>query len=163
MEEFERILLAHLRKYRLMGPEDCAKLIYQSEFAGEHMISSPEQSLKWIRQEMDEAAPSRGDIYEDIGDGVFRLHLGPAKAAGISPEEINDKFVSSAGKATGTKGRQSQKIALLERLCSEGYTPFSVDELTAFLEKYRAAGCPALHHSHRFREAYKPHYRVVKP
>ena len=162
MAEFERILLVHLQRYPYMGPEDCAKLIYQSEFAGEHMIADAMQSLEWIGRELDEAEACRGEIYEEIGGGVFRLHLGPAKAAGMSPEGINEKFISSAAKASGTKEGQEQKLRLLERLCREGCTPFSVGELSDFLEKYRAAGCPAVHHSDRYREAYHPHYRVVK-
>ena len=162
MREFERILLAHLQRYPYMGLEDCAKLIYQSEFAGEHMIADAEQSLEWIRRELDETEACNGEIYEEIGDGIARLHLGPAKAAGMSPEEINQRFVSSAAKAKGTKEGQEQKLRLLERLCREGYTPFSAKELSEFLAKYRAAGCPALHHSDRYRNAYIPHYRVVK-
>ena len=162
MRGFERALLTHLQKYPLMGPEDCAKLIYQSEFGGEHMIADAEQSLEWIRRELEEAEPCDGEIYEDIGSGVFRLHFGPAKAAGISPEEINEKFTSSWAKAAGTKAGQEQKLRLLERLCMEGYTAFSIEEFADFIEKYRAAGCPALHHSARYREVYQPHYRVVK-
>ena len=162
MREFERILLAHLQRYPLMGPEDCAKLIYQSEFAGEHMIADAEQSLEWVRRELDETEACNGEIYEEIGDGMARLHLGPAKAAGMSPEEINQRFVSSAAKAEVTKEGQEQKLRLLERLCREGCTPFSVGELSDFLEKYRAAGSPALHHSEGYRKAYAPHYRVVK-
>ena len=162
MREFERILLAHLKRYPLMGPEDCAKLIYQSEFAGEHMIADAEKSLEWIRRELDETEACNGEIFEEIGDGMARLHLGPAKAAGMSPGEINEKFISSAAKAKVTKEGQEQKLRLLERLCSEGYTPFSAKELSEFLAKYRAAGCPALHHSEGYRKAYAPHYRVVK-
>lgn len=160
--EFERILSQHLKRYPLMEPEDCAKLIYQSEFAGEHMISSPQKSLERIRREMADTEIRNGEIYEDIGSGVFRLHFGPAKAAGMNPEEINEKFISSAGKAKGTSEGQEQKLVLLERMCREGYTAFSMEALANFLEKYRAAGCPALHHSDRYREAYQPHYRVVK-
>jgi len=162
MTEFEKVLLAHLQRYPLMGPEDCAKLIYQSEFAGEHMIADAGQCLEGIRRELDETEPCNGEIYEDIGSGVFRLHFGPAKAAGMDAREINERFISSAARASGTKSGQEQKLCLLEELCREGDTPFSAEELAAFLEKYRAEGCPALHHSNRYREAYQPHYRVVK-
>jgi len=162
MTNFERVLLSHLKRYPLMGPEDCAKLIYQSEFAGGHMIAHPERSLEWIRRELAETPALSGEIYEDIGGGMVRLHLGPAKAAGMSAEEINQRFVSSANKAGGTGEGQEQKLCLLEQLCREGITPFFGEELTAFMKKYRAEGCPALHHSKRYREAYHPHYRVVK-
>lgn len=162
MREFERVLRDHLKRYPLMCPEDCAKLIYQSEFAGEHMISSAEQSLEWIRRELEDTPPAEGRIYEDIGSGIARLHFGPAKAAGMSAEEINRRFLSSGGKAKGSREGQMEKLDLLERLCREGCTSFSMYELSAFLEKYRAEGCPALHHSEGYREEYAPHYRVVK-
>ncbi len=162
MGKFERVLRLHLERYPLMGPEDCAKLIYQSEFGGEHMITDPQCSLERIRRELDETEPCCGEIYEDIGSGTVRLHFAAAKAAGMGPEEINERFVSSAVRSYGTKAGQEQKLCLLEWLCHEGNTSFSMEELTVFLKKYRAAGCPALHHSDRYREAYKPHYRVVK-
>ena len=119
MTEFEEVLLTHLQRYPLMGPEDCAKLIYQSEFAGEHMIADAGQCLEWIRRELDETEPRNGEIYEDIGSGVFRLHFGPAKAAGMDAREINERFISSAARASGTKVGQEQKLMLLEELCRE--------------------------------------------
>ena len=157
---FKEILLAHLVRDPLMGPEDCAKLVYQSEFAGEHMIASAEESLKWIEREMGEVPAEQGEIYESIGSGVARLHLGPAKAAGMTAMEINRLFIS--GKATGSKEKQEQKLDLMEDLCREGKTAFSREELSEFLIKYRAEGCPPLRHSERFRQAYEPHYRVVR-
>lgn len=156
------VMKAHLAKYPKMQPEDCAKLIYQSEFAGEHMISSRERSLEWIKQELAETAPYPGEVYEDIGSGIARLHLGAAKHRGMTPEEINERFVSSAKSACGSREGQMEKLALLEELCREGCTSFSMDDLQIFLEGYMAEGCPSLHHSQIYRNEYDPHYRVVK-
>lgn len=161
MESFMAVLERHLKKYPLMEPEDCAKLIYQSEFAGEHMIASPEQSLEGIRAELDAVQPAQGELYESIGCGVVRLHLGSAKAAGMGAEEINRAFMASSAAKQGSREGQQQKLRLLTDLCREGRTPFSPAELESFMEKYQAAGCPALHHSDRYRQAYAPHYRVI--
>ena len=41
----KKILLAHLKQYPQMQLQDVVKLLYQSEFGGGHMITSPEKSL----------------------------------------------------------------------------------------------------------------------
>ncbi len=162
MERFEQVLKEHMDRYPIMSPQDCAKLIYQSEFAGGHMIADAQRSLEWIEQELAEVSPAEGEIYEDIGSGIYRLHFGPARAAGMGAEEINLLFTASAGLTRGSKEGQEQKLNLLEKLCREGCMAFSAEELSAFLAKYRAEGCPALHHSEEYTKAYEPHYRVVK-
>ncbi len=162
MQQFEQTLRAHLKRYPLMGPEDCAKLIYQSEFAGEHMIGDVQRSLEWIQRELAEVSAVSGEIYEDIGSGIYRLHFGPAKAAGMRADDINRLFTAAAAGQRGSKEGQERKLRLLEKLCREGCAGFSPEELAAFLEKYRAEGCPALHHSDGYRAAYQPHYRVIK-
>lgn len=155
------MLMAHLKRYPLMGPEDCAKLIYQSEFAAEHMLPSPELALRCIEQELAEVAPCAGDLYEAIGPGLARLHFAPAKATGMDAAEICRIFTSGASRCGSPEGQQ-QKLSLLEQLCRDGQTPFSPTELYAFLRDYQAAGCPPLHHSAVYRRAYQPHYRVVR-
>lgn len=161
MEGFRVVLEMHLKKYPLMGPEDCAKLIYQGEFAGEHMIASPEQSLERIRAELDNVQPAEGVLYESIGGGVARLHFGPAKAAGMGAEEINRAFTAAPAAKRGSREGQQEKLRLLIDLCREGKTAFSPVELESFMKEYQAAGCPALHHSDRYRQEYSPHYRVI--
>ena len=39
----KEILLAHLKQYPQMQLQDVVKLLYQSEFGGGHMITSPEK------------------------------------------------------------------------------------------------------------------------
>ena len=47
----KEILLAHLKQYPQMQLQDVVKLLYQSEFGGGHMITSPEKSLDRLKEE----------------------------------------------------------------------------------------------------------------
>ena len=53
----KNIILEHVKKYPLMEIRDIAKLIYQSEFGGGHMIPNPEISLKRIQEEYHSLTP----------------------------------------------------------------------------------------------------------
>ena len=47
----KEILLEHFHRYPQMQLQDAVKLLYQSEFGGGHMITSPEKSLKSLEDE----------------------------------------------------------------------------------------------------------------
>lgn len=154
-------LLRHWALYPAMELCDCVKLLYQSEFAGGHIIQDEAQSLAFLQEEA-AYAPARGKgLFEPIGGGLCRLHLGEMAAAGLSPWLANRFFVLTAEENRGTQQSFAQKLELLQQLCDAGELPFSGGECRAFLAQYRAQGCPAIHHSQAFRRAYAPHYRVV--
>ena len=47
----KEILLEHFHRYPQMQLQDAVKLLYQSEFGGGHMVTSPEKSLKSLEDE----------------------------------------------------------------------------------------------------------------
>ena len=68
---------------------------------------------------------------------------------------------ATANAVRGDSARFAKKLQLLEALARDGALPFDAAALAAYLVPYRAAGCPAVHHSEVFRAAYHPAYRVV--
>ena len=46
MSEFELILQAHSARYPLMEPQDYGKLVFQSEFGPEHLVSDVDSVLR---------------------------------------------------------------------------------------------------------------------
>lgn len=156
------ILEEHLRRYPEMQPQDLVKLLYQNEFGCGHMIQNPEGFLDYIRQEaqgVQAAADSTDpDAYTvSIGDGFYRVDLTSVSSGHLSAEALAAACLYTARTTNGSKEAFEKKLKTLEELCCEGCLP-SVD---AYLLAYRAAGCPAVHHSDRFRDNYKPAYRVV--
>ena len=67
---------------------------------------------------------------------------------------LAEVFCRSAREHKGTRQGLDEKLALLREL--------DVPGMAQWLAEYEAAGCPAVRHSQTFRDAYCPHYRVIK-
>lgn len=161
--ELRQVLLAHCARYPQMLLEDAVKLIYQNEFGPGHFVKNEEASLARLREEMQGFTSdftAQGELFEDIGNGFSRLHLG-ALGGILSLETVNRFFVTSSRQNPGSWDRFEKKLELLVALCSEGLLPFSAEALASYLKKYKEAGFPPVSHSQVYREAYAPSYRVV--
>lgn len=155
------IILEHFSRYPRMQAQDAVKLLYQSEFAGGHLIDDPSASLLRLEEEYQSVQAEETTLFTPIGGGLYRLALGAAKARGLLPQTINRLFVYTAKRNKGSMEGFMHKLSLLSALCDEGLLPIASQPLEQHLSDYRAAGCPALNHSTVYREAYAPHYRVV--
>ena len=160
MEELERILREHAKRYPLMQPTDAVKLIYQNEFGGGHLIRDEEACLNYLRREYadlekDPTAP----LYEDIGNGIVRVNLAAVKPEDLA--QLGQDFIVSAAKHKGTLDSFLNKLEVLRKLTAEGVFTFDTNALSAYLSEYKAAGYPAVSHSPEYREAYKPAYRII--
>ena len=158
--ETEEILAAQAARYPKMRPQDAVKLLYQSEFGGGHIITSPEASLRFLQEEFAKQKPSEGGpVWEPIGGGIARLFLGGLKAEQLPT--VNRLFVAGAAGQKGSMERFADKLSLLEAVAAEGRMPFPAEELSDFLAVYRQNGCPMVSHSPAYREAYHPAYRIL--
>ena len=160
MEELRAILITHAKRYPLMQPRDAVKLIYQNEFGGGHLIRDEQACLNYLRREYadlekDPTAP----LYEDIGNGIVRVHLAVVKPENL--EQLGRDFIRSAAKHKGTLDSFLNKLEVLRILTAEGVFAFDLDALNTYLSEYKAAGYPAVSHSEPYRQAYKPAYRVI--
>ena len=145
-----------------MTPQDAVKLLYQSAFGPGHLLADPERVRAFLHREMEETPARAGAVYESIGVGYARLHLGAAKAQSLSEGAVYTAFAQAA--ATPCPGKEAFEggISLLEALTAAGEAPFSAGELADYLTAYRAEGCPMVSHSEAYRAAYRPAYRVVR-
>ena len=161
MEELERILREHAKRYPLMQPTDAVKLIYQNEFGGGHLIRDEQACLNYLRREYTSVAKDPTvPLYEDIGNGIVRVNLAAVKAEDL--EQLGRAFIDSAAKHKGTMDRFLNKQEVLRKLANEGVFNFDTNALNAYLSEYEAAGYPAVSHSPEYRQAYKPAYRIIR-
>ena len=161
MEELERILLEHAKRYPLMQPTDAVKLIYQNEFGGGHLIRDEQACLNYLRREYTSVAKDPTvPLYEDIGNGIIRVNLAAVKPEDL--EQLGRAFIDSAAKHKGTMDRFLNKLEVLRKLANEGVFNFDTNALNAYLSEYEAAGYPAVSHSPEYRQAYKPAYRIIR-
>ena len=162
METIRQILLDHAGRYPLMEPTDAVKLIYQNEFGGGHLIRDVESCLDYLRREYASVSQSPDvPLAEDIGNGMFRIHLNALDHAGYSIEQLGADFLRSAKIHRGSMESFLSKLEVLEQLTLEGWMPFSTAELDIYLEHYRRSGYPMVSHSETYRKAYSPAYRII--
>jgi dephospho-CoA kinase len=154
LDELRSILRAHRKRYPLLEPVDLAKLIYQNEFGNGHFIQDEAASLARLKQEVSQLRSSGSQLFEPIGNGLDRLHLG-ALGDTLPLETVHRFFVVTAAVPRGSVRGFEQKLEVLRELCPD-------DSLDSFLAGYQQAGYPPISHSTRYKEEYAPSYRVVR-
>lgn len=150
---WNEILALHTAKYPNMEPRDYGKLAYQSCFGPEHMISGAEQVEAGILREWREMERCSPEEPEPIGGGLCRFPLS------LLRDERDGALLArlfAATARTSPKQREAfpQHLAELREL--------DVPGMEEWLAEYEQAGCPPVGHSEAFRQAYHPHYRLVK-
>lgn len=153
----------HLARYPKMQIRDVAKLIYQNEFGGGHMIANSEMSLKRIQEEyntLDSTIKHQPVILESIGNSISRIYLS-ALSSGLRAETLNELFVQSANNTKGCIDEFERKLNLFLDACDSGTFPFPQEEVRCFIREWKENGYPAISHSDIYREAYQPAYRVI--
>lgn len=162
MNELKTIILNHVNKYPKMEVTDVIKLVYQNEFGGGHLISNPENSLRYLIKECEELKYFSEEEYEDIGNGLIRYNLSFLKNDINKINELNEKFVNSANSHKGNLTSFLRKIELVKEMCNDNLLPFSNKELNDYLLEYKKANYPMVSHSLTYKENYHPSYRVIK-
>jgi hypothetical protein len=163
--DFLKALLMHIEKYPKMQASDLVKLAYQSEFGPGHLISNPALAEKYLYNEIQNTEKNKNlPLYEEIGDGYARINLGALTRYRITPKMVFSLFSKSAKATAGTRAGFDKKLEILLSLQS---LPFPKNELADYLESYLSPFKndeipPPVSHSSAYRDAYKPHYRVIR-
>lgn len=147
-----------------MEIRDVAKLIYQSEFGGGHMIPNSQMSLNRIQEEyksLGSEALNVPSVVENIGNGLARIYLSCLEH-GVPEEVLNEMFVHSANNKKGTIAGLEEKMELVISLCQEGLISYCIDDVLEFFETWKQDGYPAMSHSETYRQNYHPAYRVIE-
>jgi uridine kinase len=164
-DETEKILLEHFKRYPEMQTADFAKLLYQNEFGGGHLISDRAESLERLKKECEalRALPARREqAFEDIGGGLLRMNIRELGSLGISPETANGFFVETANLVTGSAEAFERKLDVFLQCCRDGKLPIDAGQAERYIRGLKRSGYPAVSHSEAYRGAYAPAYRVVK-
>ena len=159
MNQTSSELLNHFKKYPLLKPRDTFKFLYQSVFGCEHMISSSDLVVDYIKEEYKTILP-KGEIVEPLDGNFSRVNL-EIISRGMKPETLGALFFLSAKKEKGTLTDLKEKIEILKSLVQNGSAPFDAEEYSKELTLWESQGYPAIHHSEEFRQNYRPSYRVI--
>lgn len=158
------ILISHSKRYPHWNVTDLYKLIHQAAMGSEHAATDEAGARKWLVEEIRNMGngPDERLIDTIAPDGiVVRVHLRPLVQAKLDTEQILQAFIKTAQEFHGSTerlelfGKESADVA------AEGIFPFSAQEVTAYIERMKEKGFPAVHHSPAFESMYRPAYRVV--
>lgn len=167
-EALLHLLQTQINKYPAMQLQDCIKLLYQRILGSEHMFMEPDHCYRLLLDEKrqigtDPAYPP----YEDLGGNSCRFHLLSLSMESFSElHTLCNLFLKSMPvlSENADEKREYLETALswLLQWIQEGLLPFQPIEAEQFLMLYRKKGCPAIHHSQSFRNAYHPAYRLLR-
>ena len=149
-ENLRKHLVAHLRATE----EDIVKFVFQGMLGVGHLVSSAEAVRKRLEDEMARnPADDTEPLTEELSSRWVRLNLRPAKAGGITPEELAQRVARSA--QLPLNHTREDVIAFCLEL--EG---FDREKMRGAAERLRNESfLPS--HSEQYRAEYKPAYVVI--
>lgn len=161
-DRVRELLIEHCKSYLMLEEHDVFKYLYQSSFGCEHMVSDENAALDFIKREYSSLQISCSDSRktEPLAGNYSRVSLSCIQD-GLKPETLAKLFSLSAKKEPDGKILLEQSLEIAKELVSVGLLPFRHDRFCKKLDKWRAAGYPAIHHSDAFRSHYSPSYRVI--
>lgn len=163
MKQSERtstLLIEHYQTYPNLQIRDMFKYIHQSAFGCEHMVSSLNLAIEYIRKEYEKGIKENETLIEALDGDYSRVHLSYIDK-GLSIETFGSLFFGSANKESGAKSKLIRKLEVFKELVSEKVLPFSQKELGKEIKEWEKSGYLSIHHSDIFRELYHPAYRVI--
>lgn len=150
------------QQYPHQTVQDLYKAVFQLCMGPEHLLQSPERALAYLEAEY--AAVDLRDLPQEpllfwLGRDIARLNLRPAKRQGLSVSGIGRAFLAS-GQIPRDQGLLR---TLVEQLTAADLSRFGIAgaEQQRWLQSIADQGLPAVHHSDRYRQLYRPAYRLI--
>jgi hypothetical protein len=144
--------------------DDLYMLLHQSAMGAEHALADEGIVCQRLEEEL---AMMGGGPPEPLVDSIspdgriMRAHLRPLLQHGIGQAGLLQAFIQTSKQVKPCRERFIECAALAASLCVESILPFDREETAKYLHRMMEAGLPAVHHSARFEELYRPAYRVV--
>ena len=165
VETFVCGLLEQYPKARLL---DIYKSCFQDYMGAEHLVNDTASARNYLEQEL--ATTTVDDLqpwyYEPCGvEGNYvRVSLRAVKEGHIAADALLNAFIASAGNAERSTvenwaTRWQVMVGAIDRM---GLSLPYYQEDKQFIEDVLSQGKYAISHSPDYRDAYSPHYRIVK-
>ena len=145
--------------------QDAYKLLYQSEFGVAHILDDSGKAKKYLQYEFDAVNASEEEVlFEPISldSEIVRINLRPFKAQHRGIDTLFQVMVISAREIKGTLPAFKMIWNDFKNAVNKGRLDFNREKLLEFDKEIKAGNYPAVHHSDKYKAAYKPAYRVVK-
>ena len=158
---FDEIVLDHMARYPLMQAEDLIKLAFQNAYGPGHLIRDREKARRYFLAEWDICVPNDDPVYLSIGSGLCRVSLYRCRENGIVPEEVFGLFCDAAQSIPAdARDVMVEDLNIILDLIESG--EIEADAVPVHMALAMDGRVDQPSHSARYRDAYRPAYRVVK-
>ena len=155
----------HLAMYPKAHLQDLYKAFFQAEFGAEHIVADTASAGRYLDREL--AIPDHSQVlYEPVGadSTYYRVHLRAVQEGHITRRQLFDLFVNGvsatdSGQISLWKGKWARILHVIETMDLD--LP-DIEPEKAAIDSLLDKGEYAFHHSDAFREAYEPHYRIIR-
>jgi hypothetical protein len=146
--------------------EDAYKWIYQATRGGEHAAPDGEMARQWLDEEWKSLGPPEHHerLWEPLchDASISRLNLRVFKAKGGKMDDIFGAFLASSAEYQETGTRFVDTWMLLgKRLKKHRSGVLTYAEWARLDREIKVKNYPAIHHSHQFKNAHHPAYRLI--
>ena len=144
--------------------QDIYKSFYQEHFGPGHIISDTASARRYLMSELSEMGKTASPYFEPTGSqgDYIRVYLSAVANNLITAERLLDALIRSANSwqeptvSWLEKWEAIVSIIQANKMELEGFET-DLPRLTEAAQNNQA-----VHHSHRYNEAYHPHYRIVE-
>lgn len=152
------------RDYPRSTIQDVYKSFYQAHFGAEHMIADTASVYAYLLYEVEVAAEDTvyNPYYEPVGaNGAYvRVYLRGINEGLLAEGQLFDAFMRSAKPVEQPQQTWADEWQRIVQAAQDA--GMSVSEEEKDLLTQAAQNDRAVHHSAAYREAYHPHYRIVR-
>ncbi len=167
-QDIEKFVDWQMETYPELRLLDIYKSCFQDYMGAEHLVSDSERVKAYLDEEL--AATSLDDLlpwsYEPCGidSNYYRVSIRTIKENIITEEMLLDVFVRSANSVErplveSWRNRWHVIIGTIDQM-NLALPHFEEDK--QFIDSVLSVGKYAISHSPEYREAYRPHYRIVE-
>lgn len=148
--------------------QDIYKSMFQDRFGVAHLLAERAMVRRYIEQEVALTEGKCSNYYESCGwrGNYKRVDLRAVRDGVLTLDELTDMFMRSA-----ERGIEADSIALrnwqsewltISRVCRDIFLSLDgyVEDSTS-LSNLISSGRYVVHHSKRYNDSYRPHYRIV--
>lgn len=164
-DELDRALKDQLQHYPWSGLQDIYKSFFQDEFGPGHLLSDTAGAWQYLESELAEMTSSGNHTAEPCGTGknFYRVPLDLVKDGIIRDTALFTAFMESASKFSlpdieSWKKKWEKIGTVIESMNLD--IPNYVQDQKAIMDML-GKGETAVHHSQKYEELYKPHYRIL--
>ena len=160
--DFEFYFSEQLKNHPSMRHRDAVKLCYQASFGAEHLLSNEERARAYLESEFNLVESTNEPLFERISPDICRVNLGAWKREKRDLKILFEAFKGSAFLRENAKEIFLSYLEIAEKIMESELPDFDKSAWLAFLDEYKMAGMPPIHHSEEYRASEKPSYRIVK-